>query len=143
MHLPALCEELTVFAQEHAVYTGVIIPSCCRVSVTNLVLAQLDLRRYWNETTTYQEQLSTSWRHSSMSKWRHCTFRHSGPVRTVLTQRDSWIHCGPEYPGHKKSELRAHQMARNCGVPGSLRKKSELSSHQMAHPGQLRTKNPS
>ena len=47
-----------------------------------------------------------------------------------------------EYPA-QKSELRAHQMARNCGVPGSLRTKSELSSHQMAHPGQLRTKNPS
>ena len=31
LHLPALREELTVFPQEHAVYTGVTIPSCFRV----------------------------------------------------------------------------------------------------------------
>ena len=89
-----------------------------------------------------------------------------GAVRTVLTQKlaNSFLSCKVQLKvlslaafsdcqGQldslcrstlaQKSELRAHQMARNCGVPGSLRKKSELSPHQMAHPGQLRTKNPS
>ena len=54
LHLPALHEELTVFHQEHAVYTGVTIPFLLSCSVTNLVLAQLDLWRYWNETTAYK-----------------------------------------------------------------------------------------
>ena len=96
---------------------------------------------------------STSWRNSSLSNWRHCTFPHSAQCSTSSPRnmpiarmssfssrcrsRVRWIRCAG-VPRHKKSELRAYQMARICGVPASLSKKirPELSSNVSSRPAE-------
>ena len=45
-------------------------------SFTNQVLAQLDVLKYWTETTAYKND-PTSCRYSSMRKWRICILLHS------------------------------------------------------------------
>ena len=66
---------------ENDIFVSSALSVC--LSFTNPVLVQLHLLRYWNETRS-TGMLSTSWRNSSLSNWRHCTFTHAVQCSTSL-----------------------------------------------------------
>ena len=55
-------------------------------SVTNQVLAQLDVLRKWEETGPTRTRCTCS-RRSSMDKWQSCTFLHSNAKLTILSEQ--------------------------------------------------------
>ena len=75
LHLPALGTALTVLSpQGHCVWCG-------RVGWRRVVLLQLDLVRYWEESTAKKKTPSTSSRKSSMRRYQSLPCRHHPVLR--------------------------------------------------------------